>query len=57
MTRTDFIHQTVIALASNSSVIKDNYTVADCARLITELSESIADKVHEKAAFDVEYEI
>ena len=57
MTRTDFIHQTAIALASNPSVIKDNYTVADCARLITELSESIADKVHEKAAFDVEYQI
>lgn len=57
MTRTDFIQQVAISFASNPSIVKDDYTVADCAKLITELSESLADKVHEKAAFDVEYQI
>lgn len=56
MTKTEFIHKAAIAFASNNSLVKDNYTPEYCTTLICELSEQLADKVAEKAEFDLEFQ-
>ena len=57
MTKTEFIHKVAIAFAANNSLVKENFTTEYCTKLICDLSEQLANKVEEKAGFDIEYQM
>ena len=57
MTRTEYYLKATLALASNSKVIRDNLTAAQCINNITGLAEALTLKVEESADFEPEYSL
>ena len=55
MTRTEFLHQTAIAFARNSSLAKEEFTTEHCAKIVCDLAEKLTDKIGSISDFDPEY--
>lgn len=59
MTRSEFVQQAVIALASNPKMIADSLTIDQCINNIIAIAEGLTLKVEENSSFDYEspYEV
>ncbi len=57
MTRTEFYQKACIAFATNTKVLPDSLTIAQCIENIASLAEALTLKVEESAVFDPEYQM
>jgi len=53
MTRNEFIQATIIALAGNASIVKDEYTPEQCIKVIMELSLRLTIEAETMTWFDI----
>ncbi len=57
MTKTDFLHKAALNFASNSALVKEEFTTEYCTKLITQMAAELTDRVEEVANFETEYQL